>query len=139
MNKAIVLLFALLFVGSATAFTLEVLFGQGVSHHLPSGSVSSAAPSVGTRYFLTDTGVTTSTGSATVFSEATIGGTIQYETYETQGDCTWSGVINTEVVALTSLNGRAISLGDKVYWSYVPNNPAVTSCKLKADLNVLSA
>ena len=139
MRKLMVLPAILLFVGIVGAFTITVVPSLGFEHNVPAEAEvnESGAPVAGVRYFLTDGGVTREVGSATVFSEATVGGLIDLN-YGTVGDCVWSGVIGTEVVALEDLQDRAIGSGDKVFWSYVADNPAMIFCSATIDLNVVS-
>lgn len=141
MKKFFAVLAVLLMVSAASAVSLEIIFGTGVTHFKPAISARSGAPSVGVKYYFTNDGddnSSTNIASAFVVSEATSSGTIVYEEYSKSGDCDFYAIIDSTPVISTSLNGQAIVSGQKMKWAVAPKSAAATVCRISFDLNVLS-
>lgn len=137
--RFLVLPLVLLLAASGSAvIVLAASFGPGVDHKVQNISANAGAPTVGARYYFTDSepSVSNTAADAVVVTEVMIDGNVVYEELEKVGNCSWKAIVTGTVVDLSEFNGYSVTPGDDIKWAVVPNAADVTHCKLVMDYNV---
>ena len=137
MKHVTLFLLLLLVSSSVLGMSLQLSFGEGVTHNVQALEATTGAPSVGTNYCFTSSGVSTSSGNAFTVSDVTESGQIKYAEYLKTGDCDWTVYVNSTAVPLASFDGYVVSDGDKIKWCTSPNSETVVACTISMDYNVV--